>query len=280
MAPKSKTEEARIDPETGEILDETGTAVATVAAGPAFLANIVADAAHDTQHFDQDDLIIPRITILQDLSPQIKIGNAAYVEGARPGMIFNTVSSEIMQSLMLVPSLYVVRYIAWKPRKAGGGLINADVDHRILTKENGWRQENPGKWVGRMVPKEGEDPITVEVIKTGEWAAIAINPDGTMLPVAISFPGSKAKIGRKINSKVDLTEIPNGKGGFVKPLPYAHLFSLGTGEEQGPEGPFWNYVSNHLGWNNDERAYKKAKDLRESILKGEASFSELSEAEQ
>lgn len=276
---QAKKQEVEIDPKTGEVLNEGG-AVVPVAGGPAFLADIVDTAEHDQQSFEQDDLIIPRVTILQDLSPQVKIGQAAYIEGAKAGMIFNTVSSEIMQSMIFVPAFYVVRYIAWKPRKAGGGLLDADVDFRILTKDNGFRQENPGKWIGKMEPKEGEDPVTVEVIKTGEWAGIAIAPNGSMLPVAISFPGSKAKIARKINSKIDLTEIEAAPGKFVKPLPYAHMFSLTTGEEPGPEGPYWNFVANHLGWNNDRRAFDKAKDLRESIMKGEASFSEVSDEHQ
>lgn len=266
-----KTEVATVDQTTGEI----------VASGlPAdMLAQMEQEAQTHHQHFDQDQLIIPRITILQPLSPQVQQG-ADHIEGARPGMIFNTVTGDIMTALTIIPAHYAVRFTAWRPRLNGGGLINGDVDRKILTEENGWVQENPGKWLGRMVPKPGEDPIKVEVIMAGEWAAIARNDAGGLLPVAISFAGSKARIGKKINSKIELTEV-EGKNGFFVPPPYFHWFSLTTGTEKAPDGTdYWNYVSNHLGFCSDARARDKAKKLREAILAGEAQMSDVAEGEQ
>lgn len=258
-----------VDTRTGEVLPA------------ALLKEFEEAASHDTQVFDQDQLIIPRITILQDLSPQVKVGNSEHIEGARPGMIFNTVTGEVMTSLVFVPAFFAVRHVAWKPRRNGGGLIEAEVDPEILIEANGWRRENAGKWIGRwtVATKDGEEQVPVEVIKAGEWAGIAIRDDGGLLPVAISFPGSKAKVGKKINSTIDLAELP-GKKDFFKPLPYAHTFTLLTGTEPGPEGDFWNFVISQNGWTTNARAYNKAKDLREAIKSGEATVADVQDSDQ
>lgn len=271
----TKKEVATIDSGTGEILPEVVNMLPA-----AFLAQMEADAG-DRQAFDQDQLIIPRYTILQALSPAVTVGDAAYIEGALPGMIHNTVTGELTSELVFVPAFYNVRHIVWKTRRSGGGLIDADYDPKLL-KTGNWKQENPGKWVGPHVieTKDGQETVNAEVVKTGEWAGVACRADGSILPAAISFPSSKSKIARKMNTKVDTTEIPTADGGFFTPPPYVHRFSLKTGTEQGPEGPFFNYVANHTGFscNPDgsvSRAYLKAQELREAILAGEADMSEI-----
>ena len=43
----------------------------------------------------QDDLALPFVRILGQLSPQVTMGDAKYIESAKPGMIYNTVTSEL-----------------------------------------------------------------------------------------------------------------------------------------------------------------------------------------
>ncbi|HSH65320.1 MAG TPA: hypothetical protein VLB84_05840, partial [Bacteroidia bacterium] len=43
----------------------------------------------------QNSFSIPILRILQDQSPQVKRHNEKYIEGAKPGMIFNTVTKEV-----------------------------------------------------------------------------------------------------------------------------------------------------------------------------------------
>jgi hypothetical protein len=52
----------------------------------------------DSKGFDnmtQDDLALPFVRILGQLSPQVTQGDAKYIESAKPGMIYNTVTSEL-----------------------------------------------------------------------------------------------------------------------------------------------------------------------------------------
>ena len=53
------------------------------------------DAAKGFDNMTQDDLALPFVRILGQLSPQVTDGDAKYIDGAKPGMIYNTVTGFI-----------------------------------------------------------------------------------------------------------------------------------------------------------------------------------------
>lgn len=73
-----------------------------------------------------NELTIPRIEIIQDLSPQRKKSEAKYIPGAEEGMAFNSVSSELYGSaLIIIPVFFQKEWVIWKDRKKGGGFAGA-----------------------------------------------------------------------------------------------------------------------------------------------------------
>ena len=80
------------------------------------------------------DIAIPYINILQSNSPQLNPSKAEHVEGAKVGQFYNTVSQEVSDSLNVIPVLYQLRYVEWKPRESGGGFVNShSADSGILS---------------------------------------------------------------------------------------------------------------------------------------------------
>lgn len=66
------------------------------------------------------DLIIPRLTILQDLSPQTKPKKKEYIKGAAPGMFCDVGTGEVFKGdIILLPVFYVKKYLEWEPRGQG-----------------------------------------------------------------------------------------------------------------------------------------------------------------
>ena len=53
------------------------------------------DASQGLENMDQQDLALPFLRILGQLSPQVNKRDSKYVEGAEPGMIYNTVTHEL-----------------------------------------------------------------------------------------------------------------------------------------------------------------------------------------
>lgn len=70
------------------------------------------------------DILIPRLTILQALSPQCTRSKPEYLADARPGDICDTATSTIFpQPLKVVVVDYMVSYLEWAPRASTKGLI-------------------------------------------------------------------------------------------------------------------------------------------------------------
>ena len=53
------------------------------------------DAAKGLGAIGQEDLALPFLKILGQLSPEVNKRDGKYVEGAEPGMIYNSVSGEL-----------------------------------------------------------------------------------------------------------------------------------------------------------------------------------------
>ena len=89
-----------------------------------------------------EDLAVPFLRILAQLSPQVNKRDGAYVQGAEAGMVFNTVLNEAYsgeEGILVVPCFYNRRYVEWKPRAAGGGLVasyEANVAQQIANQIN------------------------------------------------------------------------------------------------------------------------------------------------
>ena len=54
-----------------------------------------ADANAGSQNITQEDLALPFLKVLGQLSPEVNKRDGKYVEGAEPGMILNSVTNEL-----------------------------------------------------------------------------------------------------------------------------------------------------------------------------------------
>lgn len=247
---------------------------------PALMGDMEADAEIHRQVFDRDMLTIPRLKILQDLSPEVKETKAEYIPGARPGLICNEMNSKLDTEVLFVPASFSVRYIAWRPRKAGGGLVDPNLTLEEV--EANFEQQGIGSWIGMMKPSPNEEAIRVEVAQTPEYVGIAMGKDWGPMPVAISMPSTKVKSAKKINTTVELTRVASETkpGLFFRPPMFYHQFQLKTGLESGNENEWFGFVIHHLGVAQkgspllDDPIYnamvRDAKDLKIALETGKA----------
>ena len=80
-----------------------------------------ADAAQGAQNISQEDLALPFLKILGQLSPEVNKRDGKYVEGAEPGKIINTVTNALYDSIEVVPCHYKRQYIEWADRGTSTG---------------------------------------------------------------------------------------------------------------------------------------------------------------
>ena len=89
------------------------------------------DANLGLANMSMEDLSIPFLRILGDMSPQVKKSKEEYVEGAQAGMIFNTVTREVFngeKGVLVIPCHYGANFLEWSDRGTGS---SAPVVHSI-----------------------------------------------------------------------------------------------------------------------------------------------------
>jgi hypothetical protein len=252
-----------MNPSTGEIM-------------PAGMMDRLQKGSAKGQVFRREDLIVPRLNILQDLSPQIKPREAAYVEGAKSGDIFNSVTAEIAASIYFIPARFNVRYVAWRPRPHGG-LVDQDVSLDFINSQ--CEKVGIADWTGVMsVPGEAQ-PVAVEIIETPEWAGIVVDDKGRSMPAVISFPKTASKAARVINSRIEMTEFPtaDGKSTFV-PAAFYHRFVLKTALETSGDNSWFGWNVKHDGLmveDGDMKFVDKASKLYDMLSTGEAEVADV-----
>ncbi len=72
---------------------------------------------------DRDDFSIPWIKQLQQLSPECQEGEDEYVDGAKPGLLFHTVTKQLFTTLDVVVCKRERLYVEWIPQDQGGGFV-------------------------------------------------------------------------------------------------------------------------------------------------------------
>ncbi len=92
-------------------------------------------AGEGFENVSQRNLLIPRITILQDLSPQVKPKKAEYIEGAKIGDICDVGTMDLFEEpLEFLPVYFTTQWLEWAPRDSGKGLVAIHNDPSILDK--------------------------------------------------------------------------------------------------------------------------------------------------
>lgn len=114
------------------------TAVANVSSTGSAIANPDMLSAFDgmgsgLENVTAKDLLIPRLTIIQGLSPQVTQGKPEFDPNAKVGMIYDVGLQEgFPGALTIIPVHYVKQYLEWAPRNTGKGLIAIHDDPDIL----------------------------------------------------------------------------------------------------------------------------------------------------
>jgi len=192
--------------------------------------DIFADAGMGNENVTMDDKVVPRLQIVQSMSPELKKTKSEYIEGAEEGSVFNSATRQLYTLPMtIIPVAYQKRYIEWVPRTAGGGLINPNHGPEIL---NECTPGDKGKYL------LGNN----EIVVTPEHFVIVIHSNGTLEQAVMSMAGSKAKISRQWNTLIDGLQLRNPKTGqLVTPARFYGAYEFTVGPESNDQGDWMNW---------------------------------------
>ena len=215
-----------------------------------------ADAAQGAQNISQEDLALPFLKILGQLSPEVNKRDGKYVEGAEPGKIINTVTNQLYDTINVIPCHYKRQYIEWQDRGASSGAPVAihEADSDIVS------QTTRGKDYKDRLPNGNYLDNTANhfVLITGS------NPETALM----SMKSTQLKVSRKWNSMMMGLKM-QGKNGMFTPPTYSHIYKLKTVQQSNDKGTWFGWDVSRVGPIEDAGIYKIAKDFGANVSKGE-----------
>ena len=233
-----------------EISDKKNTDMAVPSA-------FLEDAGSGLENIGAEDVTIPRLKILQALSPEVNKHDGKYVDGACSGDIINTVSSTLYNDdnpLVVLPVAYKRLFLEWTPRESGGGLVAQHDDPNILSKTT----RN----------KTGQDELeNGNYIQTSATHfVLAIGKDGDFDTAMISMAGTQLKRSRTWNSMMASVKMKSGDKVFTPPS-FSHKYSLGCVQESNDRGSWFGWGISALGQVSESEMafYEAAKTFAEQV---------------
>jgi hypothetical protein len=216
------------------------------------------DAAKGLGNIGQQDLALPFLKILGQLSPEVNKRDGKYVEGAEPGMIYNSVSGDLYdgaKGIDVIPAYYKLEYVEWKDRGegAGGPVAVHDSSSDIMSQtkaDANYKDRLPN---GNYVEKTASHFVII----TGDSPTTAL----------ISMKSTQLKISRKWNSMMSGIKL-KGKNGLFTPASFSHIYRLKTTQMSNDKGTWFGWDVSKAGPITDTGLYQQAKTFSESISKG------------
>ena len=221
-----------------------------------------ADAKLGFENIDQESLALPILKLLQNGSGEAQKRNANYVEGAEPGMFFNTVTRKLYdgdKGIQVIPCHYRLEYQEWADFGTGSGRpeniypASSDILSKTTKDANG-KDRLPN---GNYIQKTSQHFV---IITDGNSAETAL----------ISMYSSQAKVSRKWNSMM-MSITKNGKDGPYTPPPFSHYYKISSVENTGKGNQWYGYNIVKAGEVTDANVYKRAKTFYESCRRGDSS---------
>lgn len=209
---------------------QPGTAVAAVGGKMDTAGLILQGDKADLSHIKQsqrgnenvgvEDLVIPRLEIVQGSSPALKPGDPGYIEGAKQGDLINSVTNRVYgREVFVVPVHYTKQWLVWKKFSEGGGFYGA--------------YPTPAEAKERC-ELEGGEKNHIESVDTPTHLCLLVNhAEGRVEEIMIPMTRTKAKVSRAWNTTIRLSGLDR----------FGRAYRIGTALEKNKKNQeYWNYV--------------------------------------
>ena len=203
-----------------------------------------------------EDFAMPFLRVLGQLSPEVNERDAKYVEGAKAGMIFNTVTKQTYdgeKGLNVIPCGYKREYVEWSDRGEGTSapVTIHPVSSGIIkeaTRGADWKDRLPN---GNYLENTASYFVLTEDLQTA----------------LISMKSTQLKVSRSWNSMMNSIKL-KGKDGLFTPAAYSHVYNLSTVQQSNDKGTWFGWSITKVGPVQDKNLYEAAKQFASSVATG------------
>ena len=213
-----------------------------------------------------NDLALPFLKVLGQLSPQVTQGDPAFIADARPGMIFNSVTQDLFdgqRGIEIVPCYYKLEYLEWPDRQEGANApVNtypADSDILSQTKRD---EQNLDRLPNGNYIQETASHFVLRV-EDGQ-------PQETAL---MSMKATQRKKSKMWNSMMRSVKEKRSDGkGFYTPAMFTQRYLLNTVLEKNAKGTWYGWKISHVGPVQNQMTLDAAMGFYDSCMKGNVNF--------
>lgn len=196
---------------------------------PAHLANT---GGLGNDNVGVEDMTVPRINLLQQLSPQVNPRKTEYVKGAEPGKLYNTVTNQFYDSLLVINLYYDKSWTVFRRRELGP----MDFQGNHPTEEAAIEYlKDQGKNVGDY-----------EITETANHYLLLLDDTGAPVsPAILSMNKTKLSVSRKWNTDLQLLSDRKGVARF------GSVWKLSGKAETRNNNEYFNIAYEQVGWANE-----------------------------
>lgn len=222
-------------------------------------AHLQGGKTHQFGNIDSTDLIIPRVKLLQAISPEVTENDAA-----KAGRFWHTIATESLGDVLRgIPIIVRKSYVLWAPRGD---------DRGVLARANDGKNWDNANMEFTVKPKNSPHPVTYKLGKTVHDkidGAPALSEFGSSIPgdpnsppaAALTyqllwyfpdFPGlspailintrSSVKPAKALISRIDMMPVNS----------YGQLYDIGVNKTPFEDGYFYNYKYTAAGYADEE----------------------------
>jgi hypothetical protein len=176
-----------------------------------------------SQNVQSKDVLIPRLTILQKLSPQLSKKKAEYIEGANLGDFCNVATGDIYsEAIVVIPCHFITHYIEWGKNRSG--LINNYGDDASILKKCIRNEKNQN-----ILPNGNS------VNETAQWYCL-LQSGASWGRVFIPLTSTNLKHSRKWMTLCQTERVPQANGELWKPPLFWRSWKLSAVEDSNEMG--------------------------------------------
>ena len=190
-------------------------------------------AASGMETVGSADLLIPRLAILQKLSPELDKTHAKYIDGAEEGDICDTGMGRVFDEVSFIPVIYRKQWIEWGEPRGSGRIIQIYTSSAIL--DECTQEIVSGKPKGPFRLPSGN-----AVVETAQFSGLFVQPS-QYSKVFVALAGSQLRKARRWLNLSTSEKIQGANGQMVTAPLWWRSYILGSQPEKNAEG-------NWMGW--------------------------------
>jgi hypothetical protein len=262
----AKTKEVGKGKKEVAVVKKANVPAVTKSKGDDDVMSLVAkDAGAGMEGADKDAYAIPFLRVLQKISPQCDEGDAAYIRGAKGGMLFNTVTNELYdgkEGIIFIPCAFQRRFIQWGPRGSEGSSFKAEwLPEAIAEKRSsGEITEADGKlYLGEPNPKKSD-----VIQDTRNHFGIILTDEGAA-QVLLSLGSTQIKKSKQLMGILSAVRV-NG----ITPPTWLSKIRLTTVTETNDKGSWYGIKMEAAGFVDSKEIYNAGKAFHDIIASGVA----------